>query len=145
MSCRSAKRAACGPTGSTLNCPLRHHKVYPLYSRCCPFQLASKFMHAVVCRQVNNAIGFPCPCDTVHDANEWMNENGGPTMRRSNFRQCTSCFRSSLTSSFRWPAAKHTTEVTIESKFWNCNTIDTFLSHNIHLSAWNARGAFRKR
>ena len=33
---------------------------------------ARKFVHFVFCRQDNNAIGFPCPCVTVHEANEWM-------------------------------------------------------------------------
>ena len=31
---------------------------------------ARKFVHFVFCRQDNNAIGFPCPCVTVHEANE---------------------------------------------------------------------------
>ena len=53
--------------------------------------------------------------------------------------------RSSPTYIFRWPAAKHTTEVTMASKNFNRRAIDTFLSHRIHLFAWNARGAFCKR
>ena len=36
-----------------------------------PLSGARKFAHFVFCRQVNNAIAFPGPCVTVHEANEW--------------------------------------------------------------------------
>ena len=35
-----------------------------------PLSGARKFTPSVFC-QVNNAFGFPCPCVTVHEANEW--------------------------------------------------------------------------
>ena len=36
-----------------------------------PLSGVRRFAHFVFFRQVNNAIGFPCPCVTVHEANEW--------------------------------------------------------------------------
>ena len=36
----------------------------------------------VFCRQVNNAIGFPCPCVTVHEANEWKKKKCGKHHQR---------------------------------------------------------------
>ena len=67
---------------------------------------------------------------------------GGPTTRRSNFRQCTSNFRKS--SILQYPSAKQTTDV---SKNFRRDAIQTILSQKFHLWTWNAQAqaALRNR
>ena len=88
------------------------HDSKPLHSGCC-----SKRM----CQACKNSHHGP-----------FQLTSAGPTIRRSNFWRCTAGFCNSPTKSFRWPAAKHTTEVTIASKNLTLELSTRFLSHSIH-------------
>ena len=90
--------------------------LHPLHSSCC-------FMR--MCHS----------CKTSCQSPFQLASGGGPTMRRSNFRQCTSVFVAHLHTLSGDQLQNTPLEVTIASKNFNRRARDTFLSHRIHLLA----------